>query len=103
MDYQAVIDFWFHELTPQQWWIKDAAFDALIHQRFGDLHAQAARAELFRWRKNSEGRLAEIIVLDQFSRNMYRDTPAAFAQDSLALVLAQEAVADQVAPHEGAA
>jgi uncharacterized protein (DUF924 family) len=40
----------------------------------------------------AEGRLAEIIVLDQFSRNMFRDTPAAFAQDALALVLAQEAV-----------
>jgi uncharacterized protein (DUF924 family) len=49
-------------------------------------------AELFAWRKEPKGRLAEIIVLDQFSRNVFRNTPAAFAQDSMALVLAQEAV-----------
>ena len=93
MDHQQVINFWFHDISPPQWWVKDAAFDAQIRQQFGELHAQARRGELFRWRKFPEGRLAEIIVLDQFSRNMFRDTPAAFAQDALALVLAQEAIA----------
>ena len=53
----------------------------------------AARCELFAWRATPEGRLAEIVVLDQFSRNVWRDTPRAFAQDALALALAQELVA----------
>lgn len=92
MDYQSVLHFWFEEIESKKWWVKDPAFDQLIRERFGDLHAQAARGELFGWRKTAEGRLAEIIVLDQFSRNMFRDTPTAFAQDALALVLAQEAV-----------
>jgi uncharacterized protein (DUF924 family) len=61
--------------------------------RFGDTLEAAARCELFAWRATPEGRLAEILVLDQFSRNIFRDTPRAFAQDALALVLAQELVA----------
>lgn len=92
MDHHDVLHFWFEEIESKQWWVKDPAFDQVIRERFGDMHAQAARGELFGWRKTPGGRLAEIIVLDQFSRNMFRDTPAAFAQDTLALVLAQEAV-----------
>ena len=88
-----VIDFWFLETRPRQWWSKDATFDALVRERFGALHAAAVRAELFGWRETAEGRLAEIIVLDQFSRNLYRDDARAFAWDAMALVLAQEAVA----------
>ena len=65
----------------------------MIRSRFGDTLEAAARCELFGWRTTPEGRLAEIIVLDQFSRNVYRDTPRAFAQDGLALALAQELVA----------
>ncbi|HHX82247.1 MAG TPA: DUF924 domain-containing protein, partial [Pseudomonadaceae bacterium] len=56
------------------------------------LTRQAAAGELYSWRTTAEGRLAEIIVLDQFSRNIYRNTPQAFAQDPMALALAQEAV-----------
>lgn len=92
MDHQGVLHFWFEEVESKKWWVKDSTFDQLIRDRFGDVNAQAVRGELFSWRKTAEGRLAEIIVLDQFSRIMFRDTPAAFAQDSLALVLAQEAV-----------
>lgn len=91
--FQTVLDFWFAELTPQQWWVKDAELDRLIRNRFGDVHAQAVAGELFAWRSTPQGRLAEVIVLDQFSRNMYRDQPGAFAADAMALVLAQEAVA----------
>lgn len=94
MDYQDVLNFWFQEIPPSRWWAKDEEFDELIRRRFGQLHHHAARGELFRWRSDPKGRLAEIIVLDQFSRNIYRDTPAAFAQDSLALVLAQEAISN---------
>ena len=88
-----VLNFWFSEISPAQWWAKDAQFDQLIRVRFGALHDQAARFDLFTWRNTAQGRLAEILILDQFSRNLYRDTPQAFAQDALALALAQEAIA----------
>ncbi|MFY9179270.1 MAG: DUF924 family protein [Venatoribacter sp.] len=88
-----VLNFWFKELQPQQWFAKDEQLDLLIKQRFGSLLQAAASGELYQWRKTAQGRLAEIIVLDQFSRNIYRDQAAAFAQDGIALVLAQEAVA----------
>ncbi|MBK6293039.1 MAG: DUF924 domain-containing protein [Rhodoferax sp.] len=90
---QAILDFWFVELTTQQHFAKDAVLDETIRTRFGATLEAAARCELFAWRATSEGRLAEIIVLDQFSRNVYRATTQAFAQDALALVLAQELVA----------
>ncbi len=88
-----VLQFWFQETTPAQHWKVDPGFDRLILERFADLHRRATAAELFEWRASPRGRLAEIIVLDQFSRNMYRGTPRAFAADPLALALAQEAVA----------
>jgi uncharacterized protein (DUF924 family) len=73
------------------------ALDALIAQRFGATLEAAARCGLFGWRASPSGRLAEIIVLDQFSRNVWRNHlvhgPRAFAQDALALALAQELVA----------
>ncbi len=88
-----ILEFWFKEITPAQWWKVDAAFDKLIADRFGDIHTQAIQAELFAWRTTPQGRLAEVIVLDQFSRNIYRGTRRAFEADNLALALAQEAVA----------
>lgn len=91
--YNDILNFWFNELTPQQWWAKDEQLDADIKQRFSAIHAQAARCELFDWRIAAKGRLAEIIILDQFSRNIFRDTPQAFVNDPLALALAQEALA----------
>ena len=72
---------------------KDIAFEQLLIERYSDLLEQAAASELYEWRCNVKGRLAEIIILDQFSRNIYRDTPVAFAQDAMSLALAQEAVA----------
>jgi uncharacterized protein (DUF924 family) len=90
--YSAILDFWFKEITPEQWWKVDPAFDSQIANRFGDIHAQAIRAELFTWRVTPHGRLAEVIVLDQFSRNIHRGTRRAFEADTLALALAQEAV-----------
>jgi uncharacterized protein (DUF924 family) len=94
-----ILKFWFEEIDPSQWWKKDPDFDRLIIQRFSAIHSRAVQCELFGWRKEARGRLAEVIVLDQFSRNMFRDTPQSFAYDALALALAQEAVsvgADQV-------
>lgn len=88
-----VLDFWFRELAPAQWFRKDPALDAAITQRFGPLLAAAGQGELWPWRRSAEGRLAEVVVLDQFARNIHRDSPRAFATDPVALVLAQEAVA----------
>ncbi|WP_110673884.1 DUF924 family protein [Salinicola sp. RZ23] len=90
---QAVCDFWFETLSAKQWFAKDAALDGEIAERFGTTLAAAARCELWHWRDSPTGRVAEIVVLDQFSRNVHRDTPAAFAQDPLALALAQELIA----------
>ena len=88
-----VLQFWFGGLTPADWWRKDPDLDRRIADRFGTALAAAARCELVAWRASALGRLAEVIVLDQFSRNIHRDTAAAFANDALALALAQEAVA----------
>ena len=88
-----ILDFWFYDLTPKQHFDVDAALDDDIRTRFGATLEAAARCELYAWRATTQGRLAEIVVLDQFSRNVYRDTPRAFAQDTMALVLAQEMVA----------
>ena len=90
--YKEITTFWFEEISQTQWWKKDVQFDQLIASRFSGVHGQASRCELYEWRQTAEGRLAEIIVLDQFSRNIYRNSPLSFATDSLALVLAQEAI-----------
>ena len=91
--YKDVINFWFEEISPAHWWQKDLEFDLLIKKRFSHLHQQAVQGELNMWRAFPEGSLAEVIILDQFSRNIYRDKPQSFAQDGQALVLAQHAIA----------
>lgn len=92
MDAVEVIRFWFEEVEPRQQWAKDPTFDDEIRRRFTRLHAAAGAGELWAWRHHALGRLAEIIVLDQFSRNIFRDDVKAFAWDGQALVLAQEAI-----------
>jgi uncharacterized protein (DUF924 family) len=88
-----IINFWFEELKPSDQFRKNPEIDLRIKNRFYSTLDQALRGELFSWRASDLGRLAEIIVLDQFSRNIFRDDPRSFAGDSIALVLAQEAVA----------
>ncbi len=92
LGHKAIIKFWFEEIDPSFWWFKDVTFDQKITERFSGIHAKAIRCELFDWRQEAEGRLAEVIALDQFSRNMFRDSPLSFAYDSLALALSQEAI-----------
>jgi len=92
MNAEDILQFWFEEIDQSQWFMANTEFDQVIQQRFTDIHQQAECGELFTWRDTAKGRLAEIIILDQFSRNMFRNTPQAFAADSLALVLAQEAI-----------
>lgn len=88
-----ILRFWFDELTPAQHFARDEALDADIRARFSGVWDAARQCELWAWRTTAEGRLAEILVLDQFSRNIHRDSPLAFAQDALSLALAQALVA----------
>lgn len=91
MTHQEIIKFWFEETAPEQRFIKDLAFDELIRSRFGEVYEKAvARDEMFiEWRRSAEGALAEVILLDQFSRNLFRGEGEAFAQDEYALELAR--------------
>jgi uncharacterized protein (DUF924 family) len=90
---EAVLAFWFDEIDPKLWFARSDEFDQLLLTRFGATHAAAERCELAPWRATAPGRLAEVMVLDQFSRNLHRHQPRAFANDALALALAQTAVA----------
>ena len=92
IDPQTIVDFW-REAGPERWFEKDEAFDAEIGARFGDIYEQAARGELEAWREYPTGALALVILLDQFPRNMFRDSPRAFATDEKALAIAREALA----------
>ena len=92
-DAEDVLDFWFVEHGKDDWFGGAPEFDTLLAERFADLHPLVARGEAWTWRKTPQGRLAEIIVLDQFSRQLHREEAEAFAQDKMALVLAQEALA----------
>lgn len=92
MKHNEILNFWFKELSPKDWFSGSEQVDALLREKFSATHASAAACELFDFRSTPEGRLAEVLVLDQFSRNIHRGTPAAFACDPLALALSQEAV-----------
>ena len=94
MQAQDILHVWFEELSDKQHFTKDPALDEAMRSRFGATLAAASRGELFTWRTTAPGRLAEILVLDQFTRNIFRDTPQAFGNDPMALVLAQELVAN---------
>lgn len=96
-----VVDFW-REAGPAMWFAKDAAFDRTFRDRFLALHEMAARGELAEWEKTPEGALALLILLDQFPRNAFRDTPRMYATDSVARDVASRVVDagldQQVAP-----
>jgi uncharacterized protein (DUF924 family) len=90
---ESVLTFWFEELKSADWFSSKPDIDQRVKERFETTLLAAAKGELFRLRETPLGRLAEIIVLDQFSRNIYRNSPKAFENDRLALVLSQELVA----------
>ncbi len=89
---QSVLLFWFEETKPIQWFRRDKAFDQLVRTRFGALHQQARTGQLDDWRSEAAGSLALIIILDQVSRNIFRDRPEAFAQDRQAHEAAKDAI-----------
>ena len=92
MQPKDVMQFWFDELSDNDRWTLGQKLDETIASRFGETHRAASAGELWDWRDSPTGRLTEIIVLDQFSRHIFRNKPGAFANDAAALVLAQEAV-----------
>ncbi|WP_420228986.1 DUF924 family protein [Psychrobacter sp. ER1] len=103
-DARAVLNFWFDKNNEAYWFEQNDRFDKQIQDKFGGIWEAAKQGECVTWRiaessldGNSSitalaGRLAEIIVLDQFSRNLCRGQASAFAQDGMALALAQEAI-----------
>lgn len=89
---EAILNFWFEETKPYQWFRRDHAFDKEVKERFGALHNASSKRRLDSWRAHSRFSLSLIILLDQFSRNIYRDDPRAFAHDTMALSVAREAI-----------
>ena len=92
-DFQKdIIDFWFVETQPQQWFQVNEEFDEEIRQRFMEGYEAAANGAYDEWQKDADGALALCILLDQMPRNMFRATPKAFATDKQALVVAKFAL-----------
>ncbi len=87
-----VLSFWFTELSQEDWFRQSDEVDRTITERFRSTWESAAALECAHWRENIHGRLAEIIVLDQFPRNMFRGSGRSFKTDALALALSQEAI-----------
>ena len=90
---RAVIQFWCAELKPEQHWQKDPKLDRHIAERFGKIREEVLGTRAEGWRDTPETLVAAIILLDQFSRNMFRGSARAFEGDSLALELSKEALA----------
>ena len=88
-----VLQFWFREMTREQWFKRDAALDEQIRARFLSLHDQVSAMPDEALLSDPRSALAAVIVLDQFSRNMFRGSPRAFASDAKALALAEAAIA----------
>jgi uncharacterized protein (DUF924 family) len=95
-----IVDFWFgapgtpeHGTSRDVWFRKDAAVDAAIGARFGEAVGIALAGGFGAWCASARGALARVLLLDQFTRNMFRDTPRAFAGDARALATAQDAIA----------
>lgn len=102
MTAEDVLSFWIGSLDDdglaapdkrKQWWTQDPAFDEALRQRFGALHAEVARGDHEDWVDTPRGAVAYVIVLDQFSRNLFRGTPEMYAHDARALEVARDALA----------
>ena len=86
---EEILNFWFKECKPEQWFKKNEDFDQMIENRFSSAIESAIAGKLDSWEESESGCLALIILLDQFTRNVFRDTPRAFAGDERALALSQ--------------
>jgi uncharacterized protein (DUF924 family) len=90
---EPVLEFWFSDAVRQKWWARDDAFDQEICTRFGPWNEKAAAGGLHEWAGSRTGTLALLILTDQFSRNLFRGSPRAFASDAYALGLAKQSIA----------
>jgi uncharacterized protein (DUF924 family) len=88
-----ILDFWFKECEPAQWWKKDPAFDETIRARFLNDVIAAREGRYDEWMNSAQGSLALLILLDQFPRNLFRGKADAFASDARAREVARHAVA----------
>jgi uncharacterized protein (DUF924 family) len=99
-----ILHFWFAELSPKNWFRRDADVDAAIATRFANIYEELKGGVPDDWLTRPEGYLAAIIVLDQFPRNLFRDDARAFATDEAALNLSKRAIAqgldDELTPKE---
>ncbi len=91
-----VLAFWFEETSPSQWFEADPSFDETIRRRFGALHEEAAQGGCDGWCATADGALALVILLDQFSRNLFRGKGRAFAQDAKARDVVDDAIAQNL-------
>ena len=89
---QDILDFWFTEINPASWFKRDADFDAALEARFGGAVTNALAGRLDHWADNADGCLALIILLDQFTRNIFRQSARAFSGDEMALALSLRCV-----------
>jgi uncharacterized protein (DUF924 family) len=89
---KSIIDFWFIEISPKQWWVKSVEFDDLISQRFFTIYEETRGGKYLDWINSAQSCLARIIVLDQFPRNMFREKPESFRTDVLALAATKHAI-----------
>jgi uncharacterized protein (DUF924 family) len=89
---KGILDFWFSELKPEQWYATDEELDRTITERFGALHDEIAATDNTDLEATRETALAAIIVLDQFARNMFRGSPKSFAGDAKARAIANSAL-----------
>ena len=90
--YQNILEFWFEESKPDQWFKKDTEFDNKIKENFSNYIDKAILGNFLPWEDNKEGCLALIIILDQFTRNIFRGDPNSFLGDQKALRLSQKCV-----------
>lgn len=102
----GVLEFWFDTLTPEQWWKRDDDVDTRIRERFSRLYESVSRHVPDDWLAIPAGRLAAVIVLDQFPRNMFRNDARAYGSDAAALALAEETIGmgwdSEIAPEKRA-
>ena len=87
---EDILNFWFKECNPEQWFKKNDVFDQIIKNTFSNTIEDAIEGKMDDWENTETGCLALIILLDQFTRNMFRNTPRAFAGDKRALDLSQK-------------
>ncbi|MEC8246366.1 MAG: DUF924 family protein [Pseudomonadota bacterium] len=95
-----VLDFWFREILSEQWYKKDRAFDETIRDRFEPTVTAALASRLDGWANDADGCLALILLLDQFTRNIYRDTPRAFSGDEMGLALSLRCAEREYLSHD---